>query len=187
VRKLLVAVAIGVLAWIFVVPSCSTTFGCESAPATAHADSGSCPDDIDDAAADADWAADRITTIKDDPITTGLLYDEDGTEHRIETGESGHAFERAWEYLKPYAGKQITDKPAGKQAAGHVETKAAALMRDAEQTTGVLVMNNPDGPCTYVSGAGCLIAIRLILPKGSSLVVWWPGGRHARFEGIAES
>lgn len=171
---MLVAVAIAVLAWIFVVPSCSTAFGCESAPATAHADSGSCPDGIDDAAEDAAWAADRIASIKDDLITTGLLHDEDGTEVRIESGESGHAFERAWEYLQPYAGKQITDQPAGKQAAGHVETKAAALMRDAEQTTGVLVINNPDGPCTYVSGAGCLTAIRLILPKGSSLVVWWP-------------
>lgn len=184
-RKLFVAVVLAVLAWIFMVPSCSTTFGCESAPATAHADSGSCPDDIDEAAEDADWAVDRMATIKDAPLTTGLLYDEDGTEIRIESGESGHAFELAMEYLGAYPSTVVRDRPQGKQAAGHTESKAAALMRDAGQTDGVLVINHPKGPCPFASNIGCGVAMQLILPEGSTITVWWPGG-HRSYKGRAE-
>ncbi|HYS40155.1 MAG TPA: DddA-like double-stranded DNA deaminase toxin [Pseudonocardiaceae bacterium] len=42
-----------------------------------------------------------------------------------------------------------------------------------------------DGPCRYVSGIGCAAAMRLILPKGSTLVVWWPGGKSKEYEGAA--
>ncbi|TDQ04404.1 DddA-like double-stranded DNA deaminase toxin [Labedaea rhizosphaerae] len=184
-RKFVVAVVVAVLAWIFVVPSCSTTFGCESAPATAHADSGSCPDDIDEAAEDADWAADRIASIEDDPVTTGLLYDEDGTEMRIESGESGDAYDLALEYLQVYPSSVVGDQPKGRQAAGHVESKAAALMRSAGQTSGVLVINHPRGPCPYASRVGCGAAMQLILPEGSTITVWWPGG-HRAYRGRAE-
>jgi SCP1.201-like deaminase len=181
VRKFVVAVVIAVLAWIFVVPSCSTTFGCESAPATAHADSGSCPDDIDDAAEDADWAADRIASIKDEPITTGLLYDEDGYEQELDSKQSGPHFDLALTYLRPLF------RNAARQAAGHVEAKAAALMRNADMDQAVLVINNPRGVCDYAAGIGCDGVVEAVLPEGTTLVVWWPGGMHRALTGKARS
>lgn len=88
-------------------------------------------------------------------------------------------------YLSEYS-TVLGDQPKGKQAAGHVEPKAAAMMRTAGQVKGVLLINNPGGPCPYASGIGCGQAMRLILPVGSTIVVWWPGGQHSRFEGIAQ-
>jgi hypothetical protein len=60
-------------------------------------------------------------------------------------------------------------------------------MRHDGDSYGVLVINNPDGPCPYVSDIGCEAAMRLILPKGSTIVVWWPGGKSKVFEGTAQS
>jgi hypothetical protein len=116
-----------------------------------------------------------------------MLYDKDGHEEKIQTGESGHAFDLVVRYLQAYPPSIIRDQPKGQQAGGHVEAKAAALMRQVEQTTGVLVINNPEGPCGYASGAGCAVIMQLILPTGSSVVVWWPGGRYARYEGRAKT
>ncbi|MGB3441191.1 MAG: hypothetical protein WBA97_20770 [Actinophytocola sp.] len=63
-------------------PSCGR-FACSLEPAwwpQAEADSGeTCPDSISTAANDAAWAADRIESIKDAKLTTGLYYDRDGT------------------------------------------------------------------------------------------------------------
>ena len=171
VRKFLVVVALGVLAWIFVVPSCSTKFGCESAPATAHADDGNCPDDAEEAAQDANWARSRWATIKDRPLTVGLFYDDDGVEHPFTSGE-GEEADHAAEVLRQ-VGAPSTAKGTY-PAATHVEVKAAVAMRDADEETGVIVINHPDGPC--VPGLGCSTAVPLVLPEGSSLVVWWFDG-----------
>lgn len=159
-------------------------FGCQIHLVAAGTDD--CPTTLDQAAADAQWAAARITTIAHDPITTGLLYDEDGHEEKISSGEGGPAYEQAQGYLAAYSGAIVGDLPRGKQAAGHVEPKAAAMIRTAGQLKGVLVINNPGGPCAYASGIGCGRAMRLILPVGSTIVVWWPGGRHGSFEGTAQ-
>ncbi|HEX4701798.1 MAG TPA: hypothetical protein VH352_06695 [Pseudonocardiaceae bacterium] len=61
-------------------------------------------------------------------MTTGLLYTTNSTDPNppISSGETGHAFDIAKQYLQPYAGKQIIDRPPGHQAAGHVEAKATA-------------------------------------------------------------
>lgn len=179
-RKFLFIVVLLVLAWIFVVPSCSSKFGCSTSGAVAHADSADCPGGLDEAAGDAAWAAERIASIQDEPITTGLLYDEEGHEVVITTEERGDHFDLATTYLKPLLGA------ATKQAAGHVEPKAAALMRNAEQRAGVLVINNPAGPCAYTGNVGCGQLAQVILPKGSSLTVWWPGGNHRAYSGKAE-
>jgi hypothetical protein len=56
-------------------------------------------------------------------------------------------------------------------------------MREANMKFGVLVINK--SPCTYASGVGCGVAMTLILPAGSTIVVWWPGG-HKTFDGTAE-
>jgi SCP1.201-like deaminase len=187
VRKFLLVAALAILAWIFVVPSCSTKFGCAAAVgASAHAGNGDCPDSLQEAAQDSVWAADRLLSVAGEDITTGLLYDEDGHEEKITSGRGGSAYDLALSYLKPYAGSVLRDKPPGSQVAEHVEAKAAAIMRDTGQTYGVLVINNPDGPCGYASGIGCTAAIELILPKGSTMVVWWPRG-HQSYPGKAES
>jgi hypothetical protein len=167
-RKFLLLVALGVLAWIFMVPSCSTKFGCESASATAHADDGSCPESLDGAAHDQGWAAQRIASLpqrEEGDSTHGLLYDSDGNETSLESGESGPEYETAKDLLPMRS----------KQAAGHVEAKAAAALRTAEEDFGVLVINNE--PCDYASGVGCAEASALILSSGSTMVIWWPGGR----------
>jgi hypothetical protein len=85
-----------------------------------------------------------------------------------------------------YPRSVVGGQPPGKQVAGHVEAKAAALMRYAEDRYGVLVINNPAGPCPYASNIGCENAMRLILPKGSTIVVWWPGGHHREYGGTGQ-
>lgn len=180
-RKWLWIIALAVLAWIFVVPSCSAKFGCEAAGATAHAASEDCPSSLRAAAGDPEWAAARIASIATEPITTGLLYDDDGTEIEIDSKQSGEHFDLALSYLRPMLGN------AARQAAGHVEPKAVALMRNGEQAYAVLVINNPQGPCGYTGGIGCERLAELMLPAGSELVVWWPGGNHRTLTGKAES
>lgn len=79
-------------------------------------------------------------------VTTGLLYTDSNGEDptTLTSEESGDAFALAWQYLQPAS--IIKGQPLGsKQAAGHVEPKAAALMRYAGETYGVLVINNPAG------------------------------------------
>jgi SCP1.201-like deaminase len=183
-RKFLLLAGFVILAWIFVVPSCSTKFGCAAFGADAYAGSSDCPDSVDAAARNATWAQDRIRSIADESITTGLLYDEDGNEEKITSGRNG-AYESALSHLKPYADSILRDKPPGAQAAEHVEVKAAAMLRDTKQARGVLVINNHDGPCGYASGIGCIAAIELVLPKGTTMDVWWTRG-HQRYTGRAE-
>ena len=90
-RKLLLVVALAILAWIFVVPSCSTKFGCDAMSAAAHADSDECPPNAQAAAGYARWAAARLDTIKDEDPAVGLFYDEDGAEHRFVSGRDREA------------------------------------------------------------------------------------------------
>lgn len=182
---LVVAVALGLWFVVSHYPGGGGRFGCQAGAAVAHAEGGDCPTSASEAAGNARWAAARLATIAGDSITTGLLYDEDGHEEKIETGESGHAFDLAVQYLQPYPSTVVRGQPKGKQAAGHVEGKAAALLRNAGQVHGILVINNPTGPCPYASGAGCALIMQLILPKGSTIVVWWPGGRGT-YEGTAQ-
>jgi hypothetical protein len=53
-------------------------------------------------------------------------------------------------YLQVYSKSIIRGQV--NQAAGHVEPKAAVLMRNDGESYGVLVINNPKGPCAYASG-----------------------------------
>ncbi|GAB3543049.1 hypothetical protein J2S53_000381 [Actinopolyspora lacussalsi] len=102
--------------------------------------------------------------------TTGLVYDQDGTE-LIETSGRDDESERARLTLH-----NSTVFPSGnpKGAPGvytHVETKYAQRMKERGQTYGVVVLNNE--MCTGFQS--CAIAIRAILPRGSTLAVWQPG------------
>jgi hypothetical protein len=152
----------------------------------AHADTND--DCLHQDAISTRWAElqQRQLTNAEATVTTGLLYTDTNGENptTLTSDERGSNFDLAWQYLQSVS--TIKGQPLGsKQAAGHVEPKAAALMRHAGETYGVLVINNPAGPCPYASGIGCVLAMRLILPKGSEMAVWWPGGQHKTYEGMA--
>ncbi|GAB3555441.1 hypothetical protein J2S53_003423 [Actinopolyspora lacussalsi] len=57
----------------------------------------------------------------------------------------------------------------------HVETKYAPRMKERGQTHGVIVLNKD--MCSGQRG-NCYQAVRAILPRGSTLVVWKPGKQH---------
>ncbi|TDQ01277.1 DddA-like double-stranded DNA deaminase toxin [Labedaea rhizosphaerae] len=176
-RKFLFIVALGVLAWIFVVPSCSTKFGCESAPAVANADSGDCPSDIEDAESDAVWAAARLDKIKGEKPTVGLAYDDDGTEQRYDSSKDATA-KRVTEILRDLG---VLPPRGTTDAANHVEMKVAADMRDGEVDGIVLVINNQNGPCPAgdPQPLTCRSLLPKVLPEDATLTVWWrpPGGK----------
>jgi hypothetical protein len=179
---------LGVLAWIFVVPGCSTKFGCESAGAVAHADSDDCPSDIGDAAADSSWAAARLDTIKGEKPTVGLAYDENGTEHRYDSRKDATA-NRVNEILRDLG---VLLPRAQANAANHVEMKVAADMRDGDEEDIVLVINNQNGPCPVGDSQpfACQTLVPKVLPEDATLTVWWrtPGGKMTStvFRGDAE-
>src|SRR5882724_1195618 len=72
------------------------------------------------------------------PVTTGLLFTEATGENPItlDSGESGEEFQLALQYLQSYPASEVGGKPQGQQAAGHAESKAAALMRRDRATYG---------------------------------------------------
>lgn len=183
----LVLVVVAVLGLWFVISHYhgNDEFGCQTDQPAAHADDNNCPTTVGQAAGDGQWAATRIATIAHEHITTGLLYDEDGHEERIVSGRTDPAYQSVLRYLSDYPSTIIRDQPKGFDAAGHVEPKATAIMRAAGLATGVLVINNPNGPCTYASGLGCGVIMQLILPVGSTITVWGPGGGHRTFQGRA--
>jgi hypothetical protein len=132
-----------------------------------------CPTSISGAMNDGDWAADRNATIKDKYITTGLMYDEDGIEHEFTSGnEKGVDAQRVVAVLQEQG---VPPNRAGRYlAASHVETKVAALMREAGVQQGVLVINNRSGPCGPSNeGTSCADVLSSILPAGSTLRVWF--------------
>lgn len=140
-----------------------------------------CPSSADEAAGDAEWAAARLDSIQGEKVTTGLFYDEDGTEQTFVSGEDGDA-SNAVDLLGE------VDAPASPlgtyPSASHVEVKVAAAMRDSDSRFGVLVINNVNGPCRGVFG--CTSAVPRLLPEGAALVVWWSDGgemRSQRFTG----
>ncbi|HEV2777873.1 MAG TPA: DddA-like double-stranded DNA deaminase toxin [Actinophytocola sp.] len=156
-------------------PSCGR-FACSYTPSwwpQAEADSGdSCPENIAAAAGDATWAAGRYATIKDAKITTGLFYDADGSEHRIESGRDADS-ERVLAVLYEIG---VVQPPVRPNVVDHVETKVAALMRAEGLTSGVLVINFPRGVCGTEAPQpySCAAIVPAILPDGATLAVWSP-------------
>lgn len=138
---------------------------------------------------DRAWADDKIALLKGKP-TVGALYTapDEQVGDLITSNESDHLHGRARQYIAVHS-YLLGDKPPGKQAAGHVEPKAAAYMRDHGITYAALVINfdDPDGQgfCGYASGIGCKQASELVLPQGSTLVLWWPSGGPKSAKGAA--
>lgn len=166
-RKILVVAALLFLAWWLFIRPGTTEFGCDTAAAmTAHAattqaGSDECPPSAQAAAGDPAWAAERIDSIADSRLTTGLLYDADGTEHTLSSGYDDDA-ERVIDLLDEVGAPFPGSGPH--PGAAHVEPKAAALLRDAEQTIGVMVINNEGGVCSGRQGLSCQEILPLLLP-----------------------
>lgn len=123
-------------------------FGCRIA-LVSNDGGDSCPADLNQAAHDAQWAKTRIDAIDariangSKKYTYGAFYDRDGVGHQYESGQDGDA------YNAQEVGRDIGVFPARGTVitVEHVEVKVAARMRQAEVPDGVLVINNPGGPC----------------------------------------
>jgi hypothetical protein len=154
-------------------PSCGR-FSCDYEPSwlpQARADAG-CPDSIQQAVHDKRWIRDRLESIQEEKITTGILYDEDGMAHRFVSGRDDDATTA----LK--VGQDAGIFPAGGAPfiVDHVEVKVAAVMRHSGVRSGVLVINKDDGPCDPAAPNGpftCLKVLPKLLGKGAQLWVFW--------------
>lgn len=173
-----IVVAVAVL-WLLLnfvyAPSCGR-FACSYVPSwwpQAQADTiaGGCPDGLKGAATDAGWAADRMSSIADEKVTTMLAYDEDGAEHRFVSGRDADEAN----VVKTLEDMKYPPNPVGQYpAASHVEAKIAYWMRVSGVTHVVAVINNKGGPCSD-GDQSCAAIVRVLLPRGSTLEVWWPG------------
>ncbi|KGI82317.1 hypothetical protein IL38_06185 [Actinopolyspora erythraea] len=106
--------------------------------------------------------------------TTGLTYDQDGTE-LTETSGREEVSDRA--RLTPHNSTLFPADDRGAPAVStHVETKYAQRMRERGQTHGVVVLNNRICP----GEQNCEAAVAAILPQGSTLVVWQPGASRPK-------
>jgi hypothetical protein len=126
----------------------------------AHAAGDGCPEGLQGAAVDAQWAADRIASIADEKPTTMLAYDEDGAEHRFVSGEDSDATKVA---ATLEALKYPPDRAGHYPAASHAEPKLAYLMRETGTTFMVAVINNDEGVCRRGEQA-CTAIIKVLLP-----------------------
>lgn len=143
------------------------------APA-AHAVDDGCPESIRGAMNDAEWAAEQHAGIENEDLTAGRFFDEDGMQHRFDSSRD-NAADTALKVGRDVGAFPARGRP---NVVDHVEVKVAAAMREAEVATGVLVINNSDGPCVRGAASGALpytcqeIVPRLLAP-GATLIVWW--------------
>lgn len=187
---LLLKVLLPLLALLFLLnfvyaPSCAR-FSCGYEPywlPQAKADTGVCPDKLKDVWSNAGWAAERYSEVEGSYQTTGRYYDEDGKPHKIMSGDlKGADAERARTTLRQVGAPTARD--GSYPAASHVEVKIAAMMREAGQKAGLVVINNDDGPCfsDRALGLSCQDVLPLVLAPGATLRVWWHGDGTMRFQ-----
>ncbi len=116
-------------------------------------------------------------------ITTGRMYDGNGNSlaGEITSGTDGFTA-TAQGLLEKSMGK--LPRNAQYPSTTHVETKYAVHMRERGVTEAHVVINHAGGPCSGVYG--CKSSVAAILPRGSTMIVHYPGSRTARIEGTAE-
>jgi hypothetical protein len=95
------------------------------------------------ATGDEGWLRDRLASIKDSKITTGLVFDEDGEAHKFVSGRDDDA-EIALKVGRDAGAFPQAGRP---NVVDHVEVKAAAAMRRGDVRHGLLVINKSSGPC----------------------------------------
>jgi hypothetical protein len=121
-----------------------------------------------------------LEAVKDAKRTTGLFYDEDGTEHTITSG-ADETSGRLDEFLRS-SGKTAMPPVGPHPAATHVEAKTALMIREGEIVSGVVVViNHEEGPCP--GAYSCQAVLGVVLPVGYALTVWWPGMNKQTFTG----
>lgn len=113
--------------------------------------------------------------------TKGRIFDSSGRQigNDVKSG-SDSATSDIDKFLKDSPNIENTRARSGKllnqPAATHVETKYAWWLRQQENT-GIkdvtVVINNAKGVCGYPFG--CQSAVRAILPRGTTMRVWYPG------------
>ncbi|MCX4575589.1 RICIN domain-containing protein [Streptomyces sp. NBC_01571] len=115
-----------------------------------------------------------LAQLADKRVTTGRIFDSSGEEvfKEIEAGGGGALVDATDEYLRKY-GTAIHPKAKYYPAAQHVESQYAMWMRQNGVTNSTVVMNNAEGVCG--GPYGCLRAVKVILPEGSRMTVWYPG------------
>ncbi|MEH0579111.1 MULTISPECIES: DddA-like double-stranded DNA deaminase toxin [Streptomyces] len=117
--------------------------------------------------------------------TTGRIFGSDGTVLRSDiTSGSGALQERVHEILESSPNIRPLMNAGDKfWSEEHVETQYAAWMRDGGVTDAHVYINQD-----YICGGphGCQLAVRAILPRGSTLTVHYPGMSEPRvFKGVA--
>jgi len=158
---------------------------CDIKPAWAAAEAStpdSCPPDLKSAATDATWAKgiyDNLPARVPGDKTAGWFFADSTPTKKLVSGEgSRDAPDELWMKAKKLlAAAPIAQPPVGDHpAASHAETKAAVWMRQNKITYVVAVINHQKGPCGEEKPDNpytCTVAVRAILPVGSTLVVWW--------------
>jgi hypothetical protein len=159
-------------------PGCGR-FSCSYEPSwwpRAEADAGGrCPGSWQEAVGDEGWLRDRLESISDTKITTGLAYDEDG---ELTTFVSGRD-EDAETALKAGWGSGAIPPNVRPTVVDHVEVKVAAAMRQSGATRTLLIINQPSGPCSPDASRPytCTKIVPRVLAVGMELVVVWKDHR----------
>ncbi|WP_269432061.1 DddA-like double-stranded DNA deaminase toxin, partial [Saccharothrix sp. ST-888] len=116
-------------------------------------------------------------------VTSGRIFDAGGNDISagISSGSDGTTA-AIDDFLK--GSPSISNPRVGPHpAATHVETKYAWWMRQNGVTDADVVINNPKGVCPFPFG--CQAAVPAILPRGSTMRVWYPGATEPKvLEGL---
>jgi hypothetical protein len=110
-------------------------------------------------------------------VTTGRIFDAAGVAVHAELQAGGVSdLVRATDaYLRQY-GAPINPKAEYYPAAQHVEAQYAMWMRQNGITDATVIINKVGGVCGGMYG--CDKAVKAILPRGSTMTVWYPGAQE---------
>ncbi|WP_148283070.1 MULTISPECIES: DddA-like double-stranded DNA deaminase toxin [Kitasatospora] len=119
------------------------------------------------------FVSDAANSLSGRRITTGQIFDASGNPIGPEiTSGGGSLADRAQSYLADSPNIRNLPAKARYASADHVEAQYAVWMRENGVTDASVVINQ-----NYVCGLplGCQAAVPAILPRGSTMTVWYPG------------
>jgi hypothetical protein len=147
-------------------PSCGR-FSCSYEPAwwpRVAADAGDgCPGSWQEAIDDEQWLRDRLESVSDKKVTTGIAYDEDGEPTTFVSGRD----DAAQTALKVGRDAGVLAQNVRPGVVDHVEVKVAAAMREGGVTQ--LGPCSPDETLPYT----CVKIVPRMLAVGAELLVVW--------------
>lgn len=163
-------------------PSCGR-FSCSYEPAwwpRAAADAGDgCPGSWQEAIDDEQWLRDRLESVSDKKITTGIAYDEAGEPTTFVSGRD----DAAQTALKVGRDAGVLAQNVRPGVVDHVEVKVAAAMREGDVTHALLIINNELGPCSpdETLPYTCVKIVPRLLAAGAELLLVWED-RHGQLQ-----